>query len=379
MFAQAISRVEGGALPGDEVLVIDPHRAVLGRGLYTPRSAIPVRMYTRSDAPIDGALFRRRIERALAYRKDLGLPGRAPGHETDAYRLIHAEGDGLPGLVVDVFGDVAAVQLNTIGIKRREGVIFDTLATTIQPRAIIDRTSSALARKEGFEAAAGIVRGDASITELTFSERGLRYTIPLSMGQKTGFYLDQRALRARVEQLAHGRRVLDTYSFVGTFAMAAARGGALEVVAVDESALALEIGAECARRNGLADRIQFVRDDSRKALQKASEAGGFDMVICDPPKLAPSKAAKDGALGAYRSLAAAGCRATKPGGLLVLCSCSSAVGLDELTRALALGARDAHMHAIVFDRHFQGADHPVPASFPEGLYLKSLIARIEAL
>lgn len=336
-------------------------------------------MYTRSDAPIDGALFRRRIERALSHRRELGLPNRAAGHETDAFRLVHAEGDGLPGLVVDVFGDVAAVQLNTIGIKRREGVIFDTIATTIQPRAIVDRTSPGLARKEGFEAAAGVVRGDASLSSLTFSERGLKYAIPLALGQKTGFYLDQRALRARVEQLAHGRRVLDTFTFVGTFAMAAARGGAQEVVAVDESALALEIGAECARLNGLADRVQFVRDDSRKALQKASEAGGFDMVICDPPKLAPSRASKDGALGAYRTLAASGCRATRPGGLLVLCSCSSAVSLDDLTRALALGARDARMHAVVFDRHFQGADHPVPASFPEGLYLKSLIARLEAL
>jgi 23S rRNA (cytosine1962-C5)-methyltransferase len=379
VFAQAIARVEGGAVAGDEVTVIDPHRTVLGRGLYTPRSAIPVRMYTRSDTPIDGALFRRRIERALAYRRELGLPSRTPGHETDAFRLVHAEGDGLPGLVVDVFGDVAAVQLNTIGIKRREGVIFDTLATTIQPRAIVDRTASALAKKEGFEAAAGVVRGDTSLDELRFTERGLKYAIPLALGQKTGFYLDQRALRARVEQLAHGRRVLDTFTFVGTFAMAAARGGAQEVIAVDESALSLEVGAECARLNGLEDRIKFVRDDARKALQKASEAGGFDMVICDPPKLAPSKASKDGALGAYRALAAGGCRATKPGGLLVLCSCSSAVGLDELTRALALGARDSRMHAVVFDRHFQGADHPVPASFPEGLYLKSLIARVEAL
>src|SRR6185436_9085592 len=263
IFAQAIARIEGGAVAGDEVTVVDPTGNVLGRGLYTPRSAIPVRMFTRDDHAIDGALFRRRIERALAYRREIGLPSRAPGHETDAYRLIHAEGDGLPGLVVDVFGDVAAVQLNTIGIKRREGVIFDTLATTIQPRAIVDRTSTSLARKEGFEAAAGVVRGDASLAELTFTERGLKYAIPLALGQKTGFYLDQRALRARVEQLAHGKRVLDTYTFVGTFAMAAARGGATEVTAVDESALAIEVGAEHARANGLEGRIRFVREDAK--------------------------------------------------------------------------------------------------------------------
>jgi 23S rRNA (cytosine1962-C5)-methyltransferase len=379
VFAQAIARIEGGAIAGDEVTVVDPHGTVLGRGLYTPKSAIPVRIYTRSDAPIDGALFRRRIERALAYRRDLGLPSRTPGHETDAFRLVHAEGDGLPGLVVDLFGDVASVQLNTIGIKLREGVIFDTLTSLLKPRAIVDRTVQSLAKKEGFEAGSGIVRGDDSLKELAFIERGLKYSIPLALGQKTGFYLDQRALRARVEQLAHGKRVLDTYTFVGTFAMAAARGGATEVTAVDESALALEVGAEHARANGLEGRVTFVRDDARRALQKASEQGGYDLVICDPPSLAPSRASREGALGAYRRLSAAGCRATKPGGLLVLSTCSSAVSLDELTRALALGARDARMHAVVFDRHFQGADHPVPASFPEGLYLKSVIARLEAL
>jgi 23S rRNA (cytosine1962-C5)-methyltransferase len=152
------------------------------------------------------------------------------------------------------------------------------------------------------------------------------------------------------------------------------------VLAVDESAIAVEVGAECARLNGLDGRIRFVREDARKAFQQASQqAGGFDLVICDPPKLAPSRASKDGALGAYKSLASAACRAVTPGGVLVFCSCSSAVSLDDLTRALALGARDARLQAVVFDRHFQGGDHPVPAAFPEGLYLKALIARVEAL
>jgi 23S rRNA (cytosine1962-C5)-methyltransferase len=378
VFAQAIARIEGGAVAGSEVTVVDPHGSVLGRGLYTPRSAIPVRMFTHDDTPIDGALFRRRIERALHHRRELGLPTALPGHETDAYRLVHSEGDGLPSLTVDVFGDVAVIQLNTVGVKQREGFVFDALAATIAPRAIIDRTPVATAKMEGFEPASGIVRGDSSLDALRFRERGLAYEIPLALGQKTGFYLDQRPLRARIEQLAKGRRVLDTYCFVGAFSMAAARGGAVEVVAVDESAIAIEVAAEHARKNGLAERVQFIREDARHALQQASTRGGYDLVICDPPKLAPTKGSRDGALGAYKSLASAACRATKPGGILVFCSCSSAVSMDELTRALALGARDARMSVTVFDRHFQGGDHPVPASFPEGLYLKSLIARVEA-
>lgn len=379
VFAQAIAQIEGGAVAGDEVVVVDPHGAVLGRGLYTPRSAIPVRMFTHEDAPIDGALLRRRLERAIQHRRDLGLPSLAHGHETTAYRLVHAEGDGLPGLVVDVLGDVLVVQIGTIGIKRREGIVFDVLSEALSPRAIVDRTSAQLARMEGFEPGVGVVRGDASLDRFSFIERGLRYDIPLALGQKTGFYLDQRTLRARIEQLSHGKRVLDAFCFVGTFAMAAARGGASEVVAVDESALAVEVGAECARQNGLVGRIKFERSDARKALARASQEGGFDLVICDPPKLSPTRGSKEGALGAYRALAAAGCKATRAGGIFVMCSCSSAISLDDLTRALALGARDARMHAVVFDRHFQGADHPVSAAFPEGLYLKSLIARLEAL
>jgi 23S rRNA (cytosine1962-C5)-methyltransferase len=380
IFAQAILRIEGGAAPGDEVTVVDPQGSFLGRGLYTPRSAIPVRLYTRdAEVAVDGALLRQRIERAIRHRRDLGLPSRVAGHETNAYRLIHAEGDGLPGLIVDMFDDVAVVQLNTVGIKRREGLVFDALAETLAPRAILDRTPPGAAKLEGFEPSSGVVRGDDKVEVLSFNERGLKYAIPLSLGHKTGFYLDQRLLRTRVEQLSHGRRVLDAFSFIGTFSMAAARGGAREVVAIDESALALEVGGACARLNGLEAKIRFERADARRALQAGSNGEGYDLVICDPPKLAPSRGAQEKALGAYRSIAAAGCRATKPGGLLVLCSCSSAIGLDDLIRALALGARDARMSATVFERHFQGADHPVPAAFPEGLYLKSVIARVDTL
>jgi 23S rRNA (cytosine1962-C5)-methyltransferase len=184
-------------------------------------------------------------------------------------------------------------------------------------------------------------------------------------------------LRDRIEQLARGRRVLDAFSYVGTFGLAAARGGAREVVAVDENALALAAAAVSARLNGLEDRIHFVRSDARRSLNQAGQDGGMDLVVCDPPKLAPTKGSRAGALHAYQKLAAAACRATRPGGLLALCSCSAAISLDALTRALSLGAREANVRATVLERFFQGPDHPVPAAFPEGLYLKSLLVSIE--
>src|SRR6185503_6077755 len=169
-----------------------------GHGLYSPRSAIPVRIYTRAaGARIDRALFERRIARAIARRRALGLPS----EQTSAYRLVHAEGDGLPGVVVDRYGDVLAIQLSTIGVKRRERDIVDALRAALRPRAIVDRTPARAAKQEGFEPASGVIDGDATLSELDFTERGLRFRIPLSLGQKTGFYLDQRELRARFEVL----------------------------------------------------------------------------------------------------------------------------------------------------------------------------------
>jgi len=375
VFAQAIERVEGGAAAGDEIEVRDARGNQLGRGLYSPNSAIPVRLFTRDAAtPIDGALFAHRIERALARRKELGLPS----DDTNAVRLVHAEGDDLPGLVIDQLGDVVAVQLGTIGLKRREGLILDQITRLLKPRAIIDRTPLTHAKTEGFEPQHGVVRGDSSLAAFEFKERGLSFKIPFSLGHKTGFYVDQRPLRARIEEISRGRRVLDTFSFVGAVALSAARGGASEVHAVDASALALEVAAECAELNGLSSRMKFERADAVEVLNQAGRQGGYELVICDPPKLAPSRAARARALQNMRKLAQSGCRATKPGGLLVVCSCSAAIGLNELTRAVALGARDVGTHALVLERFFQGPDHPVPAAFPEGLYLCSLLVEVVA-
>jgi 23S rRNA (cytosine1962-C5)-methyltransferase len=255
---------------------------------------------------------------------------------------------------------------------------LDLLASALSPRAIVDRSSERAASNEGFQIERGVVRGDRSLTELAFVERGLEFCIPLELGQKTGYYLDQRPLRARVEALARGRRVLDVFTYVGAIALSAARGGAKEVLAVDASALALEVAGAAARQNGLADRIRFECTDAHEALAAAGRRGGHDLVVCDPPKLAPTRAAKKRALGAMRRLAAAGARATRPGGLLVLCSCSAAIDIDELTRAAALGGRDVGARPVVIERLFQGPDHPVPAAFPEGLYLSSLVLEIRS-
>lgn len=374
VYAQAVDRVEGGATRGDEVSVTDPRGNFLGRGFYSPGSAIPVRILTRDpDVALDTTFFRQRLQRALDLRTELGLGDPNGERATTGYRLVHAEGDGLPGLILDRFEDVVAVQFLTAGMKQRETMVLEALHHVVAPRAVLDRTPLKAAQTEAFVAGAGVIRG-ADVKAFTFRERGIRWHIPIELGQKTGFYFDQRDLRGKVESLAKGKRVLDAYAFTGSFGIGAARGGATEVVCVDESALAMEVAAENARDNGVERVMRFERQDARKAMQEAHAA--FDVAVVDPPRLAPSRGAREQALVMYAKLAELGCRSTKPGGLLVLCSCSAAVDLSQLTRALATGAVRANVQATVVDRAFQGPDHPVPAAFPEGLYLKALVARI---
>jgi 23S rRNA (cytosine1962-C5)-methyltransferase len=401
VYAQAVERVEGGALAGDEVRVVDPRGRCLGRGLYSPNSAIPVRMFTREDRPIDGELIRRRVGAALALRRRLGLPtaGDAP-LPTTMYRAVHGEGDGLPGLIVDVLGDAVSLQFNTEGLRRREGEIYSAIQELLRPVAIIDRTPldrTASDRAASIKPAdkpadkpaeldplAAVVRGRLPDAMFRFQERGFHYEVPLAIGQKTGFYADQRAVRAYVEQLSRGQRVLDTYCYLGAFALAAARGGASEVLAVDSSALAIEVASENAYRNAKAgyldnSRVAFVREDAQAALRRAAASGGYDVVLCDPPKLAPSRAHKEKALGMYQALAGLAVRATTAGGFVVFSSCSQAMSMDDVVRVLAAGALDANRRVLVLERFIQGPDHPVPAAFPEGLYLKAVVAQVLAL
>ena len=375
VYRQAVAELSGALKPGAEVDVKDPQGKFLGRGFYSDSKALAVRVCTRTDIALGSDFFVLRIRQAKALRERLGLPSA----ETTGYRLVHGEADGLPGLIVDVFGDVLGIQLNTQGMKQREGMIFGALAEVLAPRAIIDRTPPSATKFEGVEAGVGVVRGDPNVASLVFRERGFSFDLPLTLSQKTGFYFDQRPLRARAEAFARGADVLDVFSFVGAFGLAAARGGASRVTCVDRSASVAEAAAIVARSNGVADRVTAVCEDAETALAKASNSGGHDLVLCDPPKLAPARANREAALHHYRRLAKAAALATKPGGILFFSSCSGSVSAVELQRALALGARDANLHATMLEQHIQGHDHPVPVAFPEGLYLKSLIVRVERI
>lgn len=382
VYAQAIARVDGATpSPGDEVRVIDPQGHLLGRGFWSPRQAIPVRLVTHDDDTDldDKAWLVARLKNAAARRRALGLPDVL----TNGFRLMHAEGDEVPGLVIDRFGTdehgrggVAVVQAGTAGLRRRSAQLVSAIEEVLAPIAIVDRTPASVAKGEGFELDGALDRGE-HVAVLNFRERGLEFSIPSDLAQKTGFYFDQRGLRARVEALSKDRRVLDAYCYVGPIAMAAARGGARSVVALDDSMRALEVGSACAKANGL--EIRFERADVRKELPVRAAAGErYELVILDPPKLAPKRGDRDAAIGHQTKLVEQASALVEPGGILVVCSCSTAIGPSELARSLAIGARRAGRSATVLERLGQGGDHPVPAAFPEGIYLSTLIAELGA-
>ncbi len=374
MYAQAIERIEGGPAAGDVVTVVDARGQFLGRGFYSPKSAIPVRILTRhQDDTIDAAFLGKAIEDAAKWRRELL---RLPNNDTTGYRLIHSEGDGLGGLVVDIYGDTAAVQLLTLGMKVREADIFAEVQRVTGVKTVLEIASERTQRLEGFEVKTAVVRGP-EITTLNFKELGFTHEVVFGEAQKTGYYFDQRDNRAMLETFAKGKRVLDAFCYTGAFALAAARGGASQVVAVDASAAAIASAAVAARHHQLDDKIELVRADVKKFLPEMAEKHDeFDIVIIDPPKLAPTARHVEQGRKAYRRLNSTAAKLVKKGGLLVTCSCSAAMRPGEFLRTVGIAARDSGRNVAMLHLGTQGADHPVPASFPEGRYLKCAFMRV---
>ena len=369
VYSQAVQRVEGDAAPGGVVDVCDHDGRLVGRGFYNPRSQIACRLLSwRADEPLDTRWLVGRLASAHLTRKGLGLPGAT----TDAYRLVNSEGDGLPGLIVDVYGDVLAVQFTALGMKLREAEVCDALQEILEPRAIAETTGAAFAEAEGFSAVSRPLRGEIA-GPVHCVEDGLRLAVDLFDGQKTGLYLDQRESRAWVGTRSRGARVLDLYCYAGGFAMQAARGGATSVTAVDISPRALGRAAANAALNGLDfDRVEA---DAFRFLEAAAP-GSYDLVVLDPPKFARGRRDLDAALKGYRKLNALGMSACADRALLLTCCCSQLVSLEEFERAIAAAAKDTGRRVRVLRVASQPPDHPVPPAFPEGRYLKVLLLEI---
>lgn len=379
VYGNAIARVDGAPSPGALVALHDHDGRFIARGIWNPRSQIPVRVVDRSpgDGPgdaLDVGFFRARVAAARALRAAMGLPGGDPDRRTDAYRLINSEGDGLPGVVVDDYAGTLAIQFTTLGMWLRREALFEALQAELSPRAQVVLPAGSYGEIEGFASEPGCVRGEGQASTAC-REDGIALQVEIPGGQKTGMFLDQRPARLRVGALARGRRVLDLYAYAGGFSLQAARGGAADVLAVDSSARAVARVVAHARDNGLEARVRAVEEDAFRFLEAATP-GSRDLVIVDPPKFARARKDLEAARKGYERLNALALRVCAPGALLLTCSCSQNVSEEDLERVLAAAAKHAGRTVSLLERGGAGPDHPVPPAFDEGRYLKTLLAYV---
>ncbi|MEI6028235.1 MAG: class I SAM-dependent methyltransferase, partial [Betaproteobacteria bacterium] len=366
VFQGSIER--GKADPGETVRVEAADGRFLCWGAFSPNSMIRVRAWTFDEAErVEPALFQRRIARALALRARLPIA-------SDGLRLVHGEADGLPGLIVDRYGDVLSAQFLSAGMERWRDVIADALLAATGLQRLYERSDAGVRALEGLEPRTGWLRGEGA-TELSIREHGWRLNLDVAQGHKTGFYLDQRDNRALFSQWVRHfglQRVLNCYCYTGGFSVAALAGGAQQVVSVDSSAPALDKARANVALNGFdAERHQALDADVNQFLRQQLQADArFDAIVLDPPKFAPTAAHAERAARAYKDINRLALMLLAPGGLLLTFSCSGGVSAELFHKIVAGAAADAGVDGAILQRLEGAPDHPTTLVFPEGEYLK---------
>lgn len=364
-------RRETKTLPAGSVvrLLAEDGRAI-GTALFNPHSLIAARILDRDpDAAIDAGFLARRLERALALRERL--------YDKPFYRLVHAEADGLPGAVIDRFGDALVVQTNTAGMERLLDALVEAIGTVLAPGILLLRNDSPARKLEGLEPYVRLLSGTLD-GPLPLEENGVRFLADPREGQKTGWFFDQRENRARVARLAKDARLLDVYSYCGGFALQAAAAGAAEVLAVDRSEAALALAEQAAEINGLAARCRFRRADAFTELEALAKAGQeFDIVVADPPAFVKSKKDLGQGARAYRKLARLATACVRPGGFLFVASCSHNMEAALFAEEVRRGIHDLARSSRILAATGAAPDHPVHPALPETAYLKGLLLQID--
>ena len=373
VFVNSIDRVEGQPEPGDEVRVLSAEGQFIARGLFNPRSAIRVRLYRWDDQPIDNPWLAGLLDRALQLRREtLG-----PSEPESAARLVFSEGDAISGLTVDQFGQYLSVQITSLALDRRRDFLVEWLVERTGALGVILRGEKGIPAQEGMKVEEGWIRGEPPTGLVEIVDGGIRYSVDLASGQKTGFYLDQRDNRQAVARYASGRRVLDLFCYTGGFALAAAvQGGAASVLGIDGSRTAIDLARRNAEANG-ATSARFEAADVFDTLESLRGQGEtFGLVICDPPKFARHPRDVEDAVKGYLRLNRAALHVLEPGGILVTCSCSGLIDRGMFNDILGQVAELSGRPIQFLDQRGQAADHPVSASCLETEYLKCVIARV---
>ena len=376
IFSGSVARIDGGVEGGDLVRVVDSRGQYLATGYINRRSQIVVRLLTWDpDEPIDVGFWRQRLERAIAGRVRLAAGG-DKAEQTNAYRLVHAEADGLPGLIVDRYAGWLVVQSLTLGMARRQEEIVGLLADLLEPRGIYARNDAAVRQKEGLPLETGLLWGTEPPDLVEITEHGYRFLVDLRHGHKTGFYLDQRENRRRTAIYCAGAEVLNAFAYTGGFGIYASRAGARSVTNIDTSADVLALAEENLALNGCPDQ-ELIAGNSFQVLRHFRDEGRcFDLVILDPPKFAASQAQVRGATRGYKDVNLLAMKLLRPGGHLVTFSCSGLVSSDLFQKIVFGASVDAGRDAQIIEYLAQGPDHPVLLTFPESAYLKGLVCRI---
>ena len=373
IFSGAVAREQGDPEAGDTVAVRAGSGEFLAWAAYSPASQIRARVWSWEETErIDGDFLRARLRRAMAARERLLTEG-----ESDAMRLVHGESDGLPGVIVDRYGEVLVLQLLSAGAERWREELVQALRELCTCACVFERSDADVRELEGLPAKSGVLYGSSPAARVPIREHGLVYGVDVAAGHKTGFYLDQRDNRKRVGALARGREVLNCFCYTGGFTLNALAGGAQSVLSVDSSADALAQAKDNLARNALdAARAQWQEADVFKYLRTLRDQGrSFDLIVLDPPKFAPTAAFAEKAARGYKDINLLALKLLRPGGLLASFSCSGGISADLFQKILAGAALDAGAEASIVGHFSAAADHPVLLSFPEGDYLKGLLIR----
>ncbi|HEX7621708.1 MAG TPA: class I SAM-dependent methyltransferase [Anaerolineales bacterium] len=371
IFSGAVARLVGNPGSGETVDLLSADGQFLARASYSPSSQIRARVWTFDPSElVDQDFFRRRIKTAIASRDSWQVR-----LNTDAYRLIHAESDGLPGLIVDRYPDMLVLQSLTAGMEYWKDTVASLLLEVTGLTKIFERSDADVRELEGLAPCVGSLRGIIDRPSLIITENSLKFNVNIESGHKTGFYLDQRLNHLRVRGLSEGRTVLDCFCYTGGFTVNALAGGAKSVLSVDASADALALCRENGSLNGFHfDRHVTLEGDVFQLLRKfRDEARSFDLIILDPPKFAPTAAQAGKAARGYKDINLLAFKLLRPGGILVTFSCSGGIDAGFFQKIIASAALDAGVDAQILEHLSQAPDHPVALNFPEGAYLKGLV------
>lgn len=374
VFSGAVDQVKGNPEVGGIVKVISSDGQFLGMGSYNPHSSIRIRMWTFNEEEINSKFIYERLRIAIYLRNEI-----LKISSKTCYRLVNAESDGVPGLIVDRYEKYLVAQFLTAGIEVWKDVVVRHLQDLTGINNIYERSDVNVREIEGLSQQKGVLAGSVPPKTMTIEENGLAFNVDIVGGQKTGFYLDQRENRKIIRKYVHEKNVLNCFSYTGGFSINALAGGAAHVLSIDSSEDAIEIARQNSSLNGFsADRLEWICGDVFEELRTLRDRNlSFDVIIMDPPKFAPTAARVRAASRGYKDINLLAFKLLKTGGILITFSCSGGVSRVLFQKIVADAALDAGVDASILEFLSQSRDHPVALNFPEGEYLKGLVCRIK--